>query len=82
MSGPDYQLGKELGEIKARLEAIERTIADGNKRHDTIDGRIDRLDLLEAKRVGVFATVSAVAGILGSAITLTLPTLLKKLGAP
>lgn len=69
----DGDISYRLGRIDGRLEAIERRLEDGSKRHQSLDGRLDaieqrstRLELAEAKRGGVIAAISATAGIVGS----------------
>lgn len=64
-----------LGQIDGRLAAIERRLDEGaarhkgmDERHDEIDGRLDRLELIEARRAGVIAAITAVAGLIGGLI--------------
>ena len=71
----DYQ----LGQINAKLEAIDKRLEAGSERHAEIDGRLDRLELVEAKRGGTIAALAALAGVVGSALTLFVPFLVKKL---
>lgn len=73
MATVEYQ----LGEIKATLAGIEKRLEAGSVRHSEIDQRLDRLELIEAKRTGVLAAVAALAGVVGSAITLAVPYLKK-----
>jgi len=73
-------LDYKLGEIATRLDAIEKRLDQGSERYAEIDKRIDRLDLIEAKRGGVIAAVAALAGVVGSAIGLAFPLMAKKFG--
>jgi hypothetical protein len=67
-----------LGQIDQRLEAIEKRLGDGSERHKDLDDRLDKLELVEAKRGGVIAAIAARAGIGGAVLTLVVPPLLKK----
>lgn len=58
----------QLGQIREQLRGIEKRLDDGSGRHKDLDGRLDRLELAEAKRAGVIATIGAVAGIAGSVV--------------
>lgn len=77
----------QLGEMNARLRAIETRLADGTDRHaeldkrdDAIEQRLVSLELIEAKRVGVFAIVTAIGSVIGGVATLAVQALLKKIG--
>jgi hypothetical protein len=73
-------LDYKLGEIATRLDAIEKRLDHGSERYADIDKRIDRLDLIEAKRGGVIAAVAALAGVVGSAVGLAFPLIARKFG--
>lgn len=85
MSGSvEYQ----LGEISARLRAIENRLDDGAKRHagldeadDELRERVGKLELVEAKRAGVIAAVVAFASLIGTVLGMYLNHLMKKFGA-
>lgn len=77
----------QLGEMNARLRAIETRLTDGTDRHaeldkrdDAIEQRLVSLELIEAKRVGVFAIVTAIGSVIGGVATLAVQALLKKIG--
>lgn len=77
MTPPGGNTDYQLGQINARLTSIEKRLEDGSDRHTGLDERIGRLELVEAKRGGVLAAVAALAGIIGSAITLAVPYIKK-----
>jgi septal ring factor EnvC (AmiA/AmiB activator) len=81
MDSVEYQ----LGEIRAELRSISQRLDEGSKRHrdldesdDDLKRRLAALEMVEAKRAGVMATIAALAGIVGGAITLAVQLLIKK----
>lgn len=62
----------QLGEISARLRAIENRLEDGSKRHTDLDeaddelrARVAQLEMREATRSGVMAVVAAIGSAVG-----------------
>jgi len=68
----------QLGEIRAELRSISQRLDEGSERHSDFDSRLDKLELIEAKRGGVIAAIAALAGIVGAVLSLTVPTIIKK----
>lgn len=82
MNGIEYQ----LGQINAKLENINQRLTDGSMRHADLDddiaavrARVDRLDLIEAKRGGVLAAIAAFGSLAGGLAALAIQYALKKL---
>lgn len=81
----EWRIANQLGEMNGRLGAIERRLDDGSKRHADLDRaddglaeRVAKLELVEAKRAGVFVTIGALGSLLGTGAGLLINYLLKK----
>lgn len=82
MNGIEYR----LGQIDQKLANIEQRLSDGSKRHaeleeddEKISARVQKLELIEAKRNGVMAAVAALGSLVGGLVAILINYLLKKI---
>lgn len=79
MREPGGSIDYQLGQVAEQLRGINRRLDDGSKRHAEIDERLDKLELIEARRTGVIAAIAGAASLVGGALGMIVPSLLRKL---